>query len=71
MLFFSMFIARSQRAVELNLPDHDEKRYYFGIILGQNMSHYNITHHPYFLSRDTIQVVNSKNSGSIHMGIMI
>jgi hypothetical protein len=60
----------AQRAIELNLPDHDEKQYYFGIILGYNTSHYSITHHPYFLSRDTISVVNSQNSGRIHLGIM-
>lgn len=62
--------ARAQRAVELNLPDHDDKLYYFGIILGYNTSHYNITHHPYFLSRDTIQGIESQNSGRIHLGIM-
>ncbi len=60
----------AQRAIELNLPDHDEKQYYFGIILGYNTSHYSITHHPYFLSRDTVSVVNSQNSGRIHLGIM-
>ena len=70
LLLIGMLGTKAQRAIELNLPDHDDKLYYFGIILGQNMSHYNITHHPYFLSRDTIQVVNSKSSGSIHMGIM-
>ncbi len=61
---------QAQRAVELNLPDHDDKPYYFGIVLGFNSSHYNITHHPYFLQRDTIRVVESKNSGRIHLGIM-
>ena len=60
----------AQRSIELNLPDHDDKLYYFGIILGYNSSHYNITHHPYFLQRDTIQVVESQNSGRIHLGIM-
>lgn len=67
MLMLSTF---AQRAIELNLPDHDEKQYYFGIILGYNASHYSVTHHPYFLSRDTISVVNSQNSGRIHLGIM-
>ncbi|MFN5421877.1 MAG: outer membrane beta-barrel protein [bacterium] len=62
--------ARAQRAIELNLPDHDDKLYYFGIILGYNTSHYNITHHPYFLQRDTIQGIESQNSGRIHLGIM-
>jgi hypothetical protein len=55
----------------LNLADHDEKPYYFGIVLGYNTSNYNITHHPYFLERDTIQVVESLNSGRVHLGILV
>jgi hypothetical protein len=39
-------------------------------VLGYNTSHYNITHHPYFLQQDTIMVVESQNSGRIHLGIM-
>jgi hypothetical protein len=52
-----------------NLPSHDQKPYYFGIVLGYNTSHYNITHHPDFLAYDTIMSVNSLNSGRIHLGI--
>jgi hypothetical protein len=38
----------------MNLRGHDDKAYYFGIVLGYNTSHYNITQHPVFLDRDTI-----------------
>jgi hypothetical protein len=69
-LVISLSSSFAQRSIELNLPDHDEKLYYFGIILGFNSSHYNITHHPYFLNRDTVRVVESQNSGRIHLGIM-
>jgi len=69
-LLTTVYSSNAQRAVELNLPDHDDKLYYFGIVLGFNSSHYNITHHPYFLQRDTISVVESKNSNRIHLGIM-
>lgn len=69
-LLTTVYASNAQRAVQLNLPDHDDKPYYFGIILGFNSSHYNITHHPYFLQRDTISVVESKNSNRIHLGIM-
>ena len=65
-----MLSSKAQHAVELNLPDQDDKKYYFGIVLGYNTSHYNISHHPYFLDRDTIQSINSQNSGRIHLGIM-
>ena len=53
----------------LNLPNHDNVNYYFGIALGYNTSHYNITQHPYFLDRDTVQSVESQNSGRVHLGI--
>ena len=55
----------------INLENHDDKPYYFGIVLGYNSSHYNITHHPDFLSRDTIQSVESLNAGRVHLGIMV
>lgn len=54
----------------LNLPNHDEKPYYFGIVLGYNTSNYRISHSPYFLQQDSIQSVNGLNSGRIHLGIM-
>ena len=69
-LLTTVYASNAQRSIELNLPDHDDKPYYFGIILGFNSSHYNITHHPCFLQRDTIRVVESKNSNRIHLGIM-
>jgi hypothetical protein len=55
----------------INLENHDDKPYYFGIVLGYNTSHYNISHHPDFLSRDTIQSVESLNAGRVHLGIMV
>lgn len=55
---------------DFNMPDHDQKPYYFGIILGYNTSHYNITHHPTFLLRDTIRTIESLNSGRVHLGIL-
>jgi len=54
----------------INLQSHDDKRYYFGIVLGYNSSHYNVTHHPYFMQQDTVLSVNSLNSGRVHLGIM-
>lgn len=55
---------------EMNLADHDNKPYYFGIILGYNTSHYNITQHPAFLQRDTVLSIESLNSGRVHLGIL-
>ena len=69
-LILSFTSSQAQLRQSLNLADHDEKPYYFGIVLGYNTSHYNTSHHPYFLGRDTIQVVESLNSGRVHLGIM-
>ncbi|PVD51032.1 porin [Terrimonas sp.] len=63
-------IVNAQLRNAYNLADHDDKRYYFGIVLGYNTSHYNISHSNYFLNQDSIQAVNGLNSGRIHLGIM-
>ena len=74
--FAALFITlkgMAQHAVEMNLPDHDLKPYYFGIMLGYNTSHYNISHHPNFLDptiNKRISDVESGNTGRIHLGIM-
>lgn len=67
-LLFCWQVNMAQEKIQ-NLPSHDQKPYYFGIVLGYNSSHYNITHHPDFLASDTILSVNSLNSGRIHLGI--
>jgi hypothetical protein len=54
----------------MNLRGHDDKPFYFGIALGYNTSHYNVTQHPVFLDRDTIMSVESLNSGRVHLGIL-
>ena len=61
---------KAQFRETLNLPDHDDKPYYFGIVLGYNTSHYNVSLNPQYLEQDTIMTVNSQNSGRIHLGIM-
>jgi Outer membrane protein beta-barrel domain len=54
-----------------NLENHDDKPYYFGIVLGFNTSHYNIVHHPDFLVSDSILSIESPNNGRIHLGILV
>ncbi len=53
----------AQRELELNLPDHDQKKYYLGIGLIYNNSRLQASHHPEFLQRDSIMVVNPMNTG--------
>jgi hypothetical protein len=49
--------------VELNLPDHDDKKYYLGIGLIYNSSRLNIALDPTFLQQNNIQSVEGENGG--------
>ena len=55
----------------INLPDHDEKNVHFGINLGANRSHFNFTHHPYFLQQDSVMVVESINSTGLNLAWLV
>lgn len=55
----------------LNLPDHDNKLYHFGINLGMNKSHFNFGHHPQFLGQDSVMVVESINSTGINLAWLV
>lgn len=58
---------------ELNLPDHDEKSFHFGINVGVNRSHYNFSFNPLFISNanDSIQTVESINSTGINLAWLV
>ncbi len=55
----------------INLPDHDNKLYHFGINLGFNKSHFLFSHHPVFLNRDTVMTVESINSSGINLAWLV
>jgi hypothetical protein len=61
----------SQFRDQVNLEDHDDKPYHFGINLGYNTSHFQFTHHPYFLQRDTIMDVESVNADGINLAWLV
>lgn len=71
------FTGMGQMRTDLNLPDHDYKRFHFGINLGINRSHFSFTHHPLFLNlpngtiNDSIMVVESVNSTGLNLGFMV
>src|ERR1700710_1792553 len=48
---------------EMNLPDHDSKRYYLGIGFMYTSSHLQVSAHPKFLQSDSILYVTPGNSG--------
>ena len=53
------------------MPEHDEKKFHFGINLGMNQSHFSFTHHPYFLQQDSIMVVESINSSGLNLAWLV
>jgi hypothetical protein len=56
---------------EINLPDHDDKPYHFGINIGFNRSHFNFEHHPRFLLYDSVMTVESINSTGLNLAWMV
>lgn len=67
----SLFITNISFAQkELNLPDHDDKPYYFGITLSYNSSYLHAFHHPKFLQSDTIMVAEPRNAGGFGLGLL-
>jgi hypothetical protein len=61
-LFVSTVQSFSQE-VELNLPNHDDKKYYLGIALMYNNSRFLLEQHPRFLAQDSILSINPLNTG--------
>ncbi len=55
----------------INLPDHDNKLFHFGINLGFNRSHFQFTHHPIFQQQDSVMVVESINSSGINLAWLV
>lgn len=71
--FTLLILSLTSKAQErqINLPEHDDKPFHFGINMGYNKSHFSFTHHPYFLQRDTIQSVESVNSSGINLAFLV
>jgi len=65
------FTGLSQLRSELNLPEHDNTLYHFGINLGFNQSHFSFTHHPVFLQQDSVMAIESINSTGINLAWMV
>jgi hypothetical protein len=64
-------IAYTQIEMELNLEDHDNKQFHFGISLGTNRAFYHFTFNPVFLQRDTVLSVESLQSTGINLAWLV
>jgi hypothetical protein len=55
---------------DLNLAEHDDKRYYFGITLSGNSAGFQLQHHPTFLSKDSVSIVSPASKGGFGLGLL-
>lgn len=65
------FMGTAQLRSGINLPDHDDKPYHFGINIGFNKAHFNFEHHPRFLAFDSILVAESINSSGLNLAWLV
>ena len=64
-------IAFTQFRESLNLEDHDDKRFHFGIYLAVNKAHFSFTHHPIFLQQDSVLVIESISNTGINLAWLV
>lgn len=55
---------------EINLPNHEDKRYYFGITLSGNSANFHFNHHPEFLQKDSVYYAQSVPKGGFGLGLL-
>lgn len=56
--------------LNLNLHEHDNKPYYFGITLSTNISRFHTELHPSFLRQDSVLVAEPANAGGFALGLL-
>lgn len=64
-------LSNAQLRDGINLPEHDDKSIHFGINVGLNRAHFSFTHHPLFLQRDSVMVVESINSTGLNLAWLV
>ncbi|MBS4064642.1 MAG: outer membrane beta-barrel protein [Chitinophagaceae bacterium] len=55
---------------EMNLPQHEEKRYYFGITLSTNFARFQAEHHPKFLQDDSVRYIGVESKPGFGLGLL-
>lgn len=54
----------------INMPEHDDKPYYFGLTFGLNFSQYRIKYSQSFVDQDTFLAIQPKISPGFNLGLM-
>jgi len=73
LLFIVIFISSLQASAQrqgINMPEHDDKLYYFGITFGLNYSEYKVKYAPSFVATDTFTRIQPKWSPGFNLGLM-
>jgi hypothetical protein len=66
-----LFFTHSLKAQkEINLPQHEEKRYYFGITLSTNFARFQAEHHPKFLQDDSVRYIGVESKPGFGLGLL-
>jgi hypothetical protein len=68
-VFLQVNTAQAQRHI-LNMPEHDEKKYYFGITFGMNSSTYKIKFSQNFAENDTFKSILAGSAPGFNLGLM-
>jgi hypothetical protein len=55
---------------EENMPEHESKKYYFGITLSGNSARFQLDHHPQFLLKDSVSTVLPVSKGGFGLGLL-
>ena len=63
------FSATAQR-VALSMPDHDDKKYYFGITFGLNFSVYQVRYSANFAQTDTFKTIQPHWQPGFNLGLL-
>lgn len=69
LILVSLQTAKAQR-IAMNMPEHDDKAYYFGITFGLNFSQYKVHYSNSFTNTDTFKSINSGYSPGFNLGLM-
>lgn len=73
LILFCLLFVRTAAFAQLpamNMPDHDDKPYYFGITFGMNFSVYQITHTESFARTDTFKVIQPHWQPGFNLGLI-
>lgn len=69
LLLLAIAPARAQRHI-LNMAEHDNKPYYFGLTFGLNFSQYRLRYEPSFAATDTFKIIQPYWSPGFNLGLM-